>query len=251
MSAYDEKLFELVTSIDLYIYKLSGKSGDLLTEAFTPPTASLGEESAAHEHDDHSQMRLSTLIDQVEHQVIAGILNDLDLNAGLEAILGLGRHLPKMLAETHSTEPSTLHCCIRLRFLIHRWLEATGLEYGASTSQSTSSTSKQTAFIEQLADFRFSMRQSALGTLGVLKKLDKSAEGSQKESIAQLREHAQQMLTKCDQARTFMELYGVKLKVSRVKFKQLTKNDTCFICLTVDVCDLTLSITLFQDQPSS
>lgn len=217
MSAYDEKLLELVTLIDLYIYKLSSNSGDLLTGSVTAPAA-LNEESAPH---DLSETSLSTLIDQVEHQIIAGILNDLDLNAGMEAILGLGRHLPKMLAlaDAHS-EPSTLHCCIRLRILIHRWLEATGLEYGATSSQSSSSgTSNQTAFIEQLADFRYSMRQSALGTLGVLKKLDKSAEGSQKESIAQLREHAQQMLTKCDQARTFMEMYGVKLKVSRLDLK--------------------------------
>lgn len=238
MSAYDEKLLELVTLIDLYIYKLSSSSGDLLTEAVTAPAASsLEEESAHHEHDDHSETSLSTLIDQVEHQIIAGILNDLDLNTGLEAILGLGRHLPKMLAlaDAHSPEPTTLHCCIRLRFLIHRWLEATGLEYGASSSQctsSSSSTSNQTAFIEQLADFRYSMRQTALGTLGVLKRLDKSAEESQKESIAQLREHAQQMLAKCDQARTFMEMYGVKLKVSRVKAKHSSICDTCFIYLT-------------------
>lgn len=218
MSAYDEKLLELVTLIDLYIYKLSGSGGDLLAGAVTaPPIADMQQDGGAHEDHDQSAC-LSTLIDRVEHQIIAGILNDLDLNGGLEAILELGRRLPRLLAlaNPQSADASTLHCCIRLRLLLHRWLNATGLQYGALGSQQqqqSSSTANQTAFIEQLADFRHSMRQSALGTLGVLKELDKSAaDAGQRESIARLREHAQQMLTRCDQARTFMEMYGVKLK---------------------------------------
>ena len=206
MSAYDEKLREFVALIDLYIYNLSsGANLSTTEEQYNGRTL---------EHD-QTNTSLSTLIDQVEHQIIAGILDDLNLNLGLEAIFNLARHLPKVFASSHpQDEPSILLSCVRLRVLIHRWLEATGLEYGAGNSQTNSL--NQAAFIHHLTDFRFNMRQTALGTLRVLKKLDKSVETNQKESISQLREQAQQILAQCDQTRTFMEMYGIKLKVSLI-----------------------------------
>lgn len=207
MSAYDEKLREFVALIDLYIYKLSGDA-DLSGLLANVPTSAI-----THEHDQANNTRLSPLIDQVEHQIIAGILNDLDLNVGLKAIIDLARHLPSILALSHQAdEPSLLYSCIRLRLLVHRWLDATGLDYGAASGQANGI--NQAPFIEHLSDLRFNMRQIAFGTLRTLKQLDKSAtEASQKESIEQLRDQAQEMLAHCDQTRSFMEMHGIKLKV--------------------------------------
>lgn len=197
MSAYDEKLREFVSLIDLYIYKLTSGS-DL--------PLSINEH---HNHDVQTSTHLSTLIDQVEHQIIAGILDDLNLNLGLDAILDLCRHFSKVLSVLDPLQDqSILLECIRLRHLIRRWLHCTGLDYGFQTSNAD-----HIVFAEHITHLRSNFRQIAIGTLKTLKQLDKSAQTSQKESIAQLREQAQQMLTYCDQTRSFMELHGIKLKV--------------------------------------
>ena len=209
MSAFDDKLRELVAVIDLYIYKLS--KGDRITPRTT-------------NHDDGEDLQsgthLSALIDNVEHQILAAVVDNLNLNSGLEAIVNLHELFPKVVEceDMVQRERSILLDCIRLRLLIQRWLDATGLEYGEATSSSGSSTINHNALIEHLSELRLNTRQIALASLRTLQDLKKNEQAANKQAIDQLCKQAQQMLTYCDETRNFMEAYGIKLKVRLLPF---------------------------------
>lgn len=213
MSAYDSKLAEFVNLLDLSIYRLSSSDMDFedVLTALSP-------------NSDHEPLKehFSSIIDQLEAQIVTGVRNDFDFNQGLDALLKLINDFPKIMS-THSTvddSSSTLLNCIRLRKLVHRWLSFAGLVY--STSYSVSDL-KLVKTVEHLINFRNNVRKTAIDSMKALR----NASSMDKDTVSSLADNMGQLLKECDDTRSFLSEQNIKLKVSFSK--------TCKTCCLINV----------------
>lgn len=214
MSSFDQKIREFVNLLDVMIYSQCCSLADEKSES---SVLDIGAGGGDYDHDQNSDGggdggHLSTLIDDVERQIWKGVADDFDLNVGLEAIIELASRFPVISRQQQQRcGPGILYDCVRLRALINRWLMAMGLHYQASVVAD----GKDLLLLEHVSHFRNNTRATVLDTLRTLKLLHKStANAEQGKLLHSITTNIQQLLQYCDDTRTFLDVHGIKLKVS-------------------------------------
>lgn len=234
MSAFDERLREFVNLIDFYIYKLCSSGGvnvQIKEGDDHKDGNSLLDNLIAKAPRDEVALPCGTTItnllveqlNDIERDIVTGVLNDLDLNVGFNAMINLANIFSTFMADATMTTTneaesiSKLLLCIKLKRIVRRWTQAIGLDYYGQTEDDgrqevrTGERGQEhfLALLEHVIELRVASRQLALEAIKVSHKKQPQEEENS------LRHNAQLMLTKCDATRAFLEANGYKLKVSK------------------------------------
>ena len=148
-------------------------------------------------------------IERVQNEIIEGIYNDLNLRSGFKAIWNL-------INDFHFEKQYNLCDLIIMKSVFGKWLNTMGLTIRKQLIDDDSSLTNYNEEIitNLLVNFRHDVRENALKSLHELKQ----QRSGTKNDNDHLKEIITSLLSACDQLRTDLNHYGIKLKVSQNLF---------------------------------
>lgn len=145
-----------------------------------------------------------SLYEETEKEIYEGIADNLDLNRGLQAILNLSKSF-------NSLEDHNLLELIKMKHLLGKWLDAMGLliDNRAVNEFESKRSFNEDVLLDKMLKFRHSVREKALINMKTLKNSKLENDGNKNDLL----NNSKSLLSLCDNLRSELDEYGIKIKV--------------------------------------